>query len=144
MLQVKDIMNTDVKTITPDSTVQKAAKKMDEFGIGSLIVVKDGKLTGIVTERDILEKVVAKAKLSSQVMVKDIMTKEVIMVRPDMEVEDASEIMMEKRIKKLPVIKDDSLIGIITATDIVTAQPMLMQQLSELMMVPGKRKIVAG
>jgi len=143
-LQVKDIMNTDVKTITPDSTVQKAAKKMDEFGIGSLIVVKDGKLAGIVTERDILENVVAKAKLSSQVMVKDIMTKEVIMVRPDMEVEDASEIMMEKKIKKLPVIKDDSLIGIITATDIVTAQPMLMQQLSELMMVPGKRKIVAG
>lgn len=143
-MQVKDIMNTDVKTITPDSTVQKAAKKMDEFGIGSLIVVKDGKLAGIVTERDILENVVAKAKLSSQVMVKDIMTKEVIMVRPDMEVEDASEIMMEKKIKKLPVIKDDSLIGIITATDIVTAQPMLMQQLSELMMVPGKRKIVAG
>ncbi len=143
-MQVKDIMNTGVKTIDPESTVQTAAKKMDEFRIGSLIVVKAGKLAGIITERDLLTKVVVKAKDSSKMKVKDAMTKEVIVVRPETDIEDASEVMIEKGVKKLPVVERDSLIGIVTATDIVTAQPKMMEQLSKLFLIPGSKRAVAG
>lgn len=143
-MQVKEIMNTDVKTTVPEATVQEAAKKMDEFKIGSLIVVTKGKLAGIITERDLLSKVVAEAKDSSKIEVSDVMTKEVIMISPEIEVEEASEVMMEKKVKKLPVIENDNLVGIVTATDIVTAQPKLMEQLSELLLIPGRKKMIAG
>jgi len=143
-MQINEIMNTDVKTTRPESTVQEAAKKMGRFRIGSLIVVKNKKLAGIITERDILTKVVAKAANCSKTMVKNAMTKEVIMIDPERDIEDASEVMMEKGIKKLPVIKNENLVGIVTATDIVAAQPKLMEQMAELFLIPGKKKSVAG
>jgi len=143
-MQANEIMNTDVKTVEPKSTVQDAARKMEEFGIGSLLAVKGGKLVGIVTERDLLNKVVAKAMDSSKLKVSDIMEREVIMIGPETDVEDACEIMVEKKVKKLPVIKDDGLIGIVTATDIVSAQPKLMEQLGKILLLPGKKKLIAG
>jgi len=143
-MQVKDIMKTDVKTIEPDDTVQEAARRMNENGIGSLIVTDKDSLRGIVTDRDILVKVVINADDASKVLVKDVMTKDVVLINPDISVEDASEVMIEKNIKKLPVVEDDSLIGIVTATDIVASQPKLMEQLSRLLLIPGKRKKIAG
>jgi CBS domain-containing protein len=141
---VKDIMVTDVKTIDPGATVQQAAKKMADFSIGCLIAVKSGKLSGIVTERDMIRKVIVKGKISSETAIKDIMTKRVIMIDPETDIEEASEVMISKKIKKLPVLKEDNLIGIITAMDIVAAQPKLIKQISELFLIPGKKKVVAG
>jgi len=143
-MMVKDIMVTDVKTIEPSSTVQEAAKKMADHCIGCLIVVNKGKLAGIVTERDMIRKVIVKGKNSPNIKINTIMTKEVIMIGPESDIEDASEVMIEKKIKKLPVLDDDNLIGIITAMDIVAAQPKLMKQISELFLIPGRKKAVAG
>ena len=75
---VRDIMNKDVKTIEPDETVQEAAAVMSKFSIGSLIVIKDGSLQGIITERDIMSKVVSKTLDASKTLVSKIMTKSVI------------------------------------------------------------------
>ncbi|MBM3304309.1 MAG: CBS domain-containing protein, partial [Candidatus Aenigmarchaeota archaeon] len=100
---VRDVMNKDVKTIEPDSTVQEAAAKMARYSIGSLIVIRGGSLQGIITERDIMSKAVAKALDPSETKVSDIMTKEVVMIAPERDVADAAEVMIERGIKKLPV-----------------------------------------
>ena len=140
---VEEVMHTDVKTIGKESTVQEAAEEMKKFRIGSLIVVKNSKLLGIITERDILDKVVAEGESASETKIKDIMTKEVIMISPDRDAGEAAEIMSEKKIKKLPVIKGDKLIGIVTASDLCAAEPKMMEQLAALMLMP-KKKAVAG
>jgi CBS domain-containing protein len=144
MPTVKDIMNTDVKTIKPDESVQRAAEIMKEFRIGSLIVIAGTKLVGIATERDILNGVVAEDKLPSEVKVEDIMTREVIMVSPEMDIEEAVDLMMEKKIKKLPVVFNEKLIGIVTVTDIITAEPKMLKQLGTLMLFAKAKKPVAG
>ncbi len=144
MPTVKDIMNTDVKTIKPDESIQKAAEIMKEFRIGSLIVITGTKLVGIITERDILNGVVAEDKVPSEVKVEDIMTRKVIMVLPEMGIEEAVDLMMEKKIKKLPVVSSDKLIGIVTVTDIITAEPKMLKQLGTLMLFAKAKKPVAG
>ena len=79
-MQVREIMISDVKTIEKDATIQEAAEVMSKHGIGSLIVTEDSRVIGIVTERDILIKVVSESKDATKTYVKDIMTKEVIMI----------------------------------------------------------------
>ncbi len=142
-MNVEDVMNRTVQTIEPDASVQAAADKMSKHHIGSLIVVKGNRLVGIITERDILSKVVAQARDSTTTRVADVMTKKVIMVTPDTDIEDAAQIMLEKGIKKLPVVKGNQLIGIITATDVCTAQPKLIRSLSTLLAIT-KQRAMAG
>jgi CBS domain-containing protein len=91
---------------------------MAQNNIGCLMVVNDT-LEGIVTERDILNKIVATGKDPSQVMIRDIMTKNVISISPDKDMEEASDIMSKHRIKRLPVVFGDEVVGIITSTDVV-------------------------
>jgi CBS domain-containing protein len=141
---VKEVMNTDVKTIDRNSSIKEAAELMSEFSIGSLIVVVDSRVVGIITERDILSKLVAQAKNSEETKVKDIMTQEVIMVEPDIDIQDAADIMMEKKIKKLPVIKENHLVGIVTATDLCNASPKMIEQLGNVLLLPKKKRYVAG
>jgi len=142
-MQVKDVMNTEVKTVGTNSTVQEAAEIMKKFRIGSLIVIEKEKMSGIITERDIMDKVVAEAADSSKVKVKDIMTTDVIMVSPERDLGEAAEIMVEKKIKKLPVLENKKLVGIVTAYDVCAAEPKMMEQIGALMLTT-KKKIVAG
>jgi len=142
-MRVEEIMNKDVKTTEPKVTVQEAAEEMSRYGIGCLLVVKNKKLIGIITERDIMKKVVAEDKQPSKTLVENIMTKDVILISPDMEIEEAAELMMKHNIKKLPVIIGHQLIGIVTATDICAAEPKMLENLSKLMLIPKKR-LIAG
>lgn len=141
---VKEVMNTDVKTISQDSSIKEAAQLMSEFSIGSLIVVENERVVGIVTERDIMKKVVAEARDSEQTMVKEIMTRDVIMIEPDTDIQDAADIMMDKGIKKLPVVEGNALVGIVTATDLCMASPKMVEQLGNVLLLPKKKKYVAG
>ncbi len=141
---VKDVMNSDVKTIGSKSSVQEAAKVMGRFRIGSLIVVKDEELIGIVTERDIMTKVVAESKDAIKTSIGNIMTKDIVMIKPDADIEEAAELMIKHHIKKLPVVFDNQLIGIITSMDIVTAHPKMIEQMGALLIFPRKKKPVAG
>ncbi|MBI4173191.1 MAG: CBS domain-containing protein [Candidatus Aenigmarchaeota archaeon] len=141
---VKDVMNPSVAIIDGSATAQEAAKMMGDGDMGSLIVVKGDLLLGIITERDILRKVVAVSRDPKKAKVTEIMTKDVIMIGPDDDIEDAVEIMLAKRIKRLPVVKGSALIGIVTATDICAAEPKMIKQLTELMLLPQAKKVMAG
>jgi acetoin utilization protein AcuB len=126
---VKSWMAADVITVDEDTPMMKASIIMKEKKIRSLpIVNKTGKLSGIVTDRDLRDASPSKAStldvyelnyLISTIKIKDIMTKNLVFVRPDETVEFAAVLMLENKISSLPVINDkDSLIGIITQTDI--------------------------
>ena len=115
---VKEVMKRDIVTTSSEKTVLEAAKVMTANNIGSLVVVNDH-LEGIVTERDILNKVVSQGKAPGDVKVADIMSPRVITIAPDKDMEEACDLMARYRIKRLPVVFGDEVVGIITSTDVV-------------------------
>jgi CBS domain-containing protein len=141
---VRDVMNSDVKTIEPEESVLDAAGKMVEFSIGCLVIVKQAKLVGIITDSDILEKVVAEDKKPSAVLVSQVMTRELVMIDDDKDISEAAELMEKTHIKKLPVISGKNLVGILTVADLAMAQPKLIEKISSLMIFPKSSKPVAG
>ncbi len=141
---VKEIMQKDVEKAGPETTVSEAAAKMTEKEIGYIIIVKESKLLGIITEDDIIRKVVGEGKHPQETKLHEIMVKDVIHVGPEATIEEAAELMTEKKIKKLPVVGDNHLIGIITASDMVAAEPKMMEQLGELIVFAKKQKRIAG
>lgn len=132
-LKVEDMMVKNVITIEYDSSVKQAAESMNKYEIGCLIVCKKGDAVGIVTERDLLKRVVAKARDVKTTRVKEIMSSPLITVKPATEVEDAVGLMFQSKIKKLPVISDGKHpIGLVTSTDIARFQPYLMKIVKQL------------
>jgi CBS domain-containing protein len=143
-MQIKEIMTTDLKTVAPKSTIQDAAKLMAEFKIGCLLVADKKALAGIITEGDIIREVVSKNRLPSEVKVDDIMATEVVAVGPDTDIEEAAKAMSERKVKRLPVIYQDQLVGIVSAIDIAAAEPKLMEQIAKIVLMPVKKKPAAG
>jgi CBS domain-containing protein len=139
---VKEVMIKDVKTVRPTETIKEAAAMMNENRFGSLIVVSGtGKIEGIVTERDILTDVVAEGKDSNSVRVEDIMTKDLVIISPDKTLEEAADLMTEKKIKKLPVVEGGKLIGIVTATDLIAYEKDLIEKIATLLTVSPMKRI---
>ena len=116
---VKEVMKKNIKTTSTKSTVSEAAKVMASHNIGCLIVV-DETLEGIITERDILNKIVARDKDPKKVRISEIMTPNVITISPDRDMEEACDLMAKHKIKRLPVTLGDEVVGIITSTDVVS------------------------
>lgn len=141
---VKEIMDKNVVTMGPDVTVQKAAKKMVDEGTKFLIVTENEKLVGMVTEWDFVKKIAGEEEFKENAKLETIMTKKVIVVTPDTEIREAAEIMAGNNIKKLPVVEKNVLIGVVTAMDVIAAEPKLIEQISELILTAGKQKPVAG
>jgi CBS domain-containing protein len=141
---VEEVMTREVKTIKPSGTVLDAAKLMTEFHVGCLVVSPGDKLVGIITDSDILERVVAEDKLGSKVKVRDAMTSDPVLIDSKADVSDAARIMTENRIKRLPVIHKDSLVGILTASDLAGVGPEILKQISSLIVFPKKGKSLAG
>jgi CBS domain-containing protein len=140
---VKDAMVKKVVVTEPTATVKDIAKTMTRHRIGSLLVVEKGELIGIVTELDIIWKVVAGDLDPNTTLVNDIMTKKVVAITSDKTLEDATHVMVEKKIKKLPVLEGKKLVGLITATDVISVQPKLIEALAKLLLFEEK-KAVAG
>lgn len=141
---VKEIMNENTLTIEPDVTVQNAAKKMVKHGTKFLIVTEKGKLVGIVTEWDFVKKVAGEEEFKENAKLETIMIKKVIVVPPDTEVSEAAEIMTDNDIRKLPVVENNVLIGVVTAMDVIAAEPKMIERISQLFMSGTKQKPVAG
>ena len=133
-LKVEDVMVKEVITIDENSTVKEAAEVMNKFEIGCLIAVRKGKAMGIITERDLLERVVAEAKDANKTKVKDVMSSPLVVIEPNMALEEAVNLMFQMKIKKLPVVDGKRLVGLVTLTDIARFQPQMIKILKQLAM----------
>lgn len=131
-LKVEDVMVKEVITIDENSTVKEAAEVMNKFEIGCLIAVRRGKAMGIITERDLLKRVVAEARDTRKTRVKDVMSSPLVVVEPDMELEEAVKLMFQMKIKKLPVVDEKRLVGLVSLTDIARFQPQMIKILKQL------------
>ncbi len=132
MLKVEDVMVEDVITVDSGAPVMEAVKRMNENEIGCLVVTRRGKAVGIITERDLLKRVIARLRDATKTKVRQIMTKPLIVGDPNMDLEDATKLMFERKIKKLPVIEGGRLVGLVSLTDIARFQPQMIKILKKL------------
>jgi len=133
---VKDIMTKDPIKIDFQKTVLDACRIYKKQKVGCLIITKDDECIGIVTERDIIERTICDNKNPNTIQISEIMSSDIKTVHPLDNLEKAIEIMKENNIRKLPVIKDKNLIGIITVTDISKARPDLSDRFIETWVKP--------
>jgi CBS domain-containing protein len=117
-LKAKDVMVKEVVKVNSCTLVDNAVKMMNKNNIGCLIIEDNGEARGIVTQRDLLEKVLEKAKDPRKLAVSDIMTKKLVVGNPNMEINEAARLMFKRKIKKLPIVENGKLIGLITLTNI--------------------------
>ncbi len=118
---VKGIMARPVLTINSDSSVREAAEKMKEKGIGCVVVTKDDKPSGIATERDILQRVVAEGLDASEVKMEAIVSRPLITLDANVSIVDAIRIMQKRNVRHLPVTEGENLVGIVTQRDLLRA-----------------------
>ena len=117
-MEIRKIMVKEVKTVPMDTSVQKAVEIMNKNRINCLVVTYDKRVAGILTERDLLERVLEKGKDPKEIKVSEIMTRQVLVGKPTMELVEASKFMFENKVKKLPIMEKNQLVGIVTLTDI--------------------------
>ncbi|MDH7509337.1 MAG: CBS domain-containing protein [Methanomassiliicoccales archaeon] len=127
-----DILVEEIMTKTPiigdpEMTVQEAAKLMKTERVGSIIIVQDGEAIGIITERDLVNKIVAENKTPSKVKIREIMSSPLITVGPKESVSSAAKKMSTLKVRRLPVVKQGKLIGILTENDILKLSPSLIE-----------------
>jgi CBS domain-containing protein len=111
----------DVATISPGESVFDAIAKMAEIGVGALLVMDGDRLAGIISERDYARKVILKGRSSKETSVRDIMTSQVCYLRPDNTVEQGMALMTERRIRHLPILSDDRVVGMVSIGDLVNS-----------------------
>jgi CBS domain-containing protein len=130
MIHVKDIMTRRVRKVDSSETIKDAAKAMSRWKIGSLVITSGDKPIGIITEGDISRSVAKGLDLSTRLS--GFENKKLVTVSPDVRVEAAAKLMSETRVKKLPVMEDGKLVGILTQTDIVNSSFSLVTSLKEM------------
>ena len=109
----------EVITIEANVAVRKAVRLMNDREIGCLVVVQDGKPAGIVTERDMLKRVLVAGRDPRAVEVDEVMSKPLLFMEPEKEIEEAVKLMFKHKIKKLPVVENGRLVGLVTLTDLI-------------------------
>ena len=119
--EILDSKGGEIISVAPDTTVFEALTIMAEKNIGAVLVLESEKLVGIMSERDYARKIALKGKFSKEVPVREIMSSEVICVGPEQTINNTKAIMISKRIRHLPVLEEDKLIGLISIGDVVNA-----------------------
>lgn len=109
----------DIWSVTPETTVYDAIKLMAEKDIGAVMVLEQGQLVGIMSERDYLQKVVLHGHSSKETLVGDIMTKRILYVRPEQTIDECMALMTEKHLRHLPVLDDGRLVGVVSMRDVI-------------------------
>jgi CBS domain-containing protein len=128
-LSVEDVMTMDVITIDENVSVKEAAEIMNQHEIGCLIAVRKGKAIGIITERDLLKRVIVEDKNAKKTKVGEVMSRPLEVVAPGTDLEEALRLMFQKKIKKLPVVYKNRLLGVVSLTDIARCQPAIIKLL---------------
>ena len=126
-MPVVEVMTRDPVTASPDLTVDKVAVLMRDRGVGSVIVVDGATAVGILTERDIVTKVAAPARSPASLRVRDVMTTPVLSISSSDDIEEAARRMSARRIRRLPVVDDGKLVGVVTENDILRLLPHLVE-----------------
>jgi CBS domain-containing protein len=125
MARVSEILRgkgTDVLKIDGSATVYEALEKIVELNVGSILVTDDDKVVGIMTERDYLRKITLRGRTSRDTTVREIMTSPLVYVSPETTIEETMAIMTDRRIRHLPVVEDDDVVGIVSIGDVVKFQ----------------------
>jgi len=133
-LRVSEIMNRNLITVTPEDTVFKAAKLMSEHNIGSVVVMKGGELKGIVTERDLISRYIAKkdGRRPEDVKVREVMTDKPVTIRDNVDIDEAARLMVDRNVRRLIVVNSDGkVVGIVSSRDILKVAPHIWFILSE-------------
>ena len=131
---VKDVMSKEVLKVSTGTPIRTAARTLADNHVGCLVVVKNGKVIGMLTETDVLRSLAENPGVDiDSKCVEDAMTHYVIPVGSRSTIESAVRLMTENKIKKLPVIDEGKLVGIITASDIITAQPEMIKGIKMLL-----------
>jgi CBS domain-containing protein len=121
---LKDIMTSDIASLNSSDSIQKAANLMAKYNVGSLPICENKQVVGIVTDRDIALRSVAEGNDVNQQQVGDIMTKDVVTGSPSMNVHEAAKLMSDKQIRRIPIVQNNSLVGMVSLGDI-SLQPQL-------------------
>ena len=116
-MKIRDVMTSNPRTVSPNDTVQAAARVMQAEDTGAVPVVDNGRVIAVVTDRDIVVRVVAEGG-SLSTPVRDIASTSVVCVTPEMSTREASELMSEHQIRRLPVVENDRLVGIVSIGDL--------------------------
>lgn len=125
-LKVADVMTKEIITIDENATVKEAAIIMDKNQISCLITLRKGRAIGIITERDLLKRVIVEARNPEKTKVTKIMSTPLQTTTADTDLEEALRQMFKKKIKKLAVINNENILGLLSLTDIAYCQPTLM------------------
>lgn len=122
MYSVKDILDekgSKVYTIEPEATVYEALKKMAGKNIGALLVIKDDKVIGVFSERDYARKIILRGKSSKESKVSELLSDRIFYVKPTTTTTECMQLMTDHRVRHLPVLEDDKLVGIVSIGDVV-------------------------
>jgi len=129
---VRDVMSKDVKVVRPDSSVKEVVATMNKFDIGSIVIVQGDRPVGIITERDILRRIVEPCLAPETLTARQVMTSPVLTISETASIDEAAKLMARKRVKKLLVMSNQKIVGMVTFTDIVTQVPTMLTILEEL------------
>lgn len=129
-MKVKDIMSNEIASLNSDDSIEKAAQLMKQYDVGSIPVCSNNEVIGIVTDRDITLRSVAKDQGSKLQNASDIMTSNLVVGDPDMNIHDAAALMSEKQIRRLPIVENKNLVGIVALADI-SLEPSLQDNAEE-------------
>ena len=127
---VKDIMTNSIVSLNSEDSVERAAKMMKQFDVGSIPVCNDEKLVGMITDRDIILRTVATSGDGNNQKISEVMTSNPVTGTPDMDVHDAAKIMSEQQIRRLPIVQNNHLVGIVSLGDI-SVEPTLQDNAEE-------------
>jgi len=115
---IKEVMTRDVRACEPNATAADAAKVMAQEDVGPVPIVEDGRLVGIVTDRDVVVRVVAEGRDPNATTVKEIASTDLVTVSPDDDLDEALHLLAERQVRRLPVVEGDRLVGIVAQADI--------------------------